>query len=139
MATIAPHTLTPGQTFRQGGGRLLHVFAGERTRTDRGGRVLTFQAAACGTSYQPENGDAPEVSGRKVCGKCEAAHITTPAAAPAKADKVVTRSTCGVDIEVGTTWRTIRDAVAAAGCKAPEACADDCAYWLDVTDGADED
>lgn len=63
-------TVAPGQTFRQQGGRLLHIYVGDVTRTDRGGNVLHFSGAACGASYQPGTGDRREVSDRKVCAKC---------------------------------------------------------------------
>lgn len=69
----ATDTLAIGQTFRQQGGRLLHIFVGDVTRTDRGGNALHFSGAACGASYQPEKGDRVEDSGRKVCAKCQRA------------------------------------------------------------------
>lgn len=76
----------PGQTFRQRGGRLLHIYSGEVTRTqysygendtpDTGPTVplkVTYGAAACGSSYEPVKGDRVEVSDRKVCAKCQRA------------------------------------------------------------------
>ena len=131
----ATDTLAIGQTFRQRGGRLLHIFVGDVTRTDRGGNVLYFSGAACGASYQPEKGDRAEESDRKVCATCSAAYV-----APVATEEydVVVHSGCGLNIPVGTPWTQIRDRAREAGCKFPEACADDVAYWCELTDGADE-
>lgn len=107
---MSDQNLTTGQTFRQHGGRLLHILAGEVVSTveayeenaigalDLTPRDIAYMAAFCGASYQPEKGDAAEVSDRKVCSKCQA---QAPAPAP-RVDEVPERASVREAIEGGT-------------------------------------